>query len=214
MKKTLIILIFALNTFLSLGQNFYLKAGVGTNDVTAYFNNYGLIGYIKNAVTTDLGILNKTNILKTKITITTGLLIKYQPILFVTEADSIPYYGTDTTYMIYGKNGKIKNKTNNFYIQIPVGIYLINKDLIKFNVGIINNIIINKKVFDNPDFTGYKRYMIAGYMTLESSITKKISISLTAYSDISPYFHSTLYGNYNLYNYGASLSIMHKLSKR
>jgi len=209
MKKILIILFFALNTFLSLGQNFYLKAGVGTNDMTAYFYNYGLIENIKNAVTTDIGVLNKTNILKDKITITTGLLIKYQPILLIMTGE-ILYIDNDTSYYV----NSLTTKTNNFYIQAPIGISIINKKIIKLNVGVINNIIINKKVFDNPNFTGYKRYMIAGYMTLESSITKKTSISLTAYSDISPYFHSTLYGNYNLYNYGASFSIMYKLSKR
>jgi hypothetical protein len=95
---------------------------------------------------------------------------------------------------------------HNIFIQVPIIVDIINYKRFNVNLGLLNNILVN-----NDKNLGYNTYMLGGSLGFDYSVSKKISLSLSGYTDISHYLHNTLYTEYKLYNYGASFSVMYKI---
>jgi hypothetical protein len=199
MRKQIITLFFALNSIFALGQNLYLKASIGTNDLRKNSGDYSWINKYKNIVTSDIGVLFKTGIFKNKLNISTGLTVKYQPTKFVIDSVLMQVEGNDEFVTV-------TDKSHNLFIQVPIILDIKKYKRFNINVGLLNNIYVNK-----DKKLPYEVYILGGSIGVDYSISKKLSLSLSGYTDISPYLHNTLYYEYNLYNYGASFSVMYKI---
>ncbi len=199
MRKQIITLFFALNSIFALGQNLYLKASIGTNDLRKNSGYYTWISNIKNTVTGDIGVIYKTGIFKNKLNISTGLTVKYQPTKFVIDSVLMQVEGNDEFVTV-------TDKSHNLFIQVPIILDIKKYKRFNINVGLLNNIYVNK-----DKKLPYEVYILGGSIGVDYSISKKLSLSLSGYTDISPYLHNTLYYEYNLYNYGASFSVMYKI---